>query len=109
MIIKITDDVITAMATFGDLIDGQTYDGKIPDGFLTDFKTGKYLLQNGLIVTNPDYADVTENPVKPSVMQTQLAALAYQQMTTQQTITDLQKQNAQMAYQLMTTQGGAKA
>lgn len=41
--------------------------------------------------------------------QKQLAALTYQQMTTQQTITDLQKQNAQMAYQLMTAQGGAKA
>lgn len=41
--------------------------------------------------------------------QQQLAALAYQQMTTQQTIADLQTQNAQMAYQLMTAQGGAKA
>lgn len=38
----------------------------------------------------------------------QIAQLAYQQMTTQQTITDLQTQNAQMAYQLM-TQGGKKA
>ena len=39
----------------------------------------------------------------------QVSELAYQQMTTQQTITDLQKQNAQMAYQLMTAQGGATA
>lgn len=45
----------------------------------------------------------------PTDAQQQLAALAYQQMTTQQTITDLQAQNAQMAYQLMTTQGGATA
>jgi len=43
--------------------------------------------------------------LKPSPTQQQLAALAYQQMTSQQTITDLQTQNAQMAYQLM-TQGG---
>lgn len=45
---------------------------------------------------------------QPSATETQLAALAYQQMTTQQTITDLQAQNAQMAYNLM-TQGGATA
>lgn len=37
----------------------------------------------------------------------QIAQIAYQQMTTQQTITNLQTQNAQMAYQLMTAQGGA--
>lgn len=45
---------------------------------------------------------------QPSAAETQLAALAYQQMITQKTITDLQTQNAQMAYRLM-TQGGATA
>lgn len=45
----------------------------------------------------------------PTDTQQQLAALSYQQIITQQTITDLQKQNAQMAYQLMTAQGGVKA
>ncbi|AVW08128.1 hypothetical protein DA076_10465 [Lactiplantibacillus plantarum] len=47
--------------------------------------------------------------LKPSPMHQQLAALAYQQMTAQQTITNLQAQNAQMAYQLMTAQGGTTA
>ncbi|MBP5807823.1 hypothetical protein [Lactiplantibacillus argentoratensis] len=46
---------------------------------------------------------------KPLSLAEQLAQMAYQQMTTQQTITDLQTQNAQMAYQLMTAQGGATA
>lgn len=42
-------------------------------------------------------------------LKTQVSELAYQQMITQKTITDLQKQNAQMAYKLMTAQGGATA
>lgn len=46
---------------------------------------------------------------QPSATETQMAALAYQQMITQKTITNLQTQNAQMAYQLMTAQGGTKA
>lgn len=57
-----------------------------------------------------DYLEAHPAPAPTATdIQQQLAALAYQQMTTQQTITDLQKQNAQMAYQLMTAQGGAKA
>ena len=43
-----------------------------------------------------------------SVIDKQLAAISYQQMTTTQGVTTLQTQNAQMAYQLM-TQGGATA
>lgn len=50
----------------------------------------------------------TEAAVVSNGLQQQVAILAYQQMTTQQTITDLQAQNAQMAYQLM-TQGGVIA
>ncbi|MCG0678372.1 hypothetical protein IMAU80009_03053 [Lactiplantibacillus plantarum] len=60
---------------------------------------------------NPNYTAPEESvfATTPSTAETQLAALAYQQMTTQQAIIDLQKQNAQMAYQLMTTKGGATA
>jgi len=49
---------------------------------------------------------ITQAP-QANALKIQVAALAYQQMITQKTITDLQTQNAQMAYQLMTAQGGA--
>ena len=48
---------------------------------------------------------ITQTP-QANVLKMQVAALAYQQMITQETITNLQTQNAQMAYQLMTAQGG---
>lgn len=52
-----------------------------------------------------DYLATHPAPVSTATdAQQQLAALAYQQMTTQQTITDLQTQNAQMAYKLMMMQ-----
>lgn len=66
--------------------------------------------QKWIGTTEADYLAAHPVPTATATdAQQQLAALAYQQMTTQQTITDLQKQNAQIAYQLMTAQGGTKA
>lgn len=101
---------IIGYAVTGSLTDAIVVD-KVPDDFMADFKPSFYLLKDGVIIENPNYTAPEESifAAVPSTTETQLAALAYQQMTTQQTITDLQTQNAQMAYQLMTTQGGARA
>ncbi|MBP5810053.1 DUF2977 domain-containing protein [Lactiplantibacillus argentoratensis] len=102
---------IIEFASLGDLTGSVDFNGKIPDDFEINFKSSFYLLQDGVIITNPDYTEPLELTPEagPTELETQLAALAYQQMTTQQTITNLQTQNAQMAYQLMTAQGGTKA
>lgn len=102
---------IIEFASLGDLTGSVEFDGKIPDDFEINFKSSFYLLQDGVIIANPNYTKPVESILEagPTELETQLATLAYQQMTTQQTITDLQAQNAQMAYQLMTTQGGATA
>lgn len=55
-----------------------------------------------------DYQKTHPSVIVPTELETQVAALAFQQVVNQQTITSLQTQNAQMAYQLM-TKGGATA
>lgn len=101
---------IIGYAVIGSLTDAIVVD-KVPDDFMANFKPSFYLLKDGVIIANPNYTAPEESvfATVPSTTETQLAALAYQQMTTQQAIVDLQKQNAQMAYQLMTTKGGATA
>jgi len=47
-----------------------------------------------------------EDAPQPTATETALAALSYQQMQSQQTISDLQTANAQLAYQVMTTTNG---
>ncbi|BAP85947.1 hypothetical protein LOOC260_114110 [Paucilactobacillus hokkaidonensis JCM 18461] len=100
---------IIGYAVTGSLTDAIIVD-KVPDDFMANFKPSFYLLKDGVIIANPNYTAPKESVLAtvPSTIETQLAALAYQQMTTQQTITYLQTQNAQMAYKLM-TQGGATA
>lgn len=111
MKIKVNEkNEILEYVNVGDFNDGQKYVGTLPDDFTASFKPSLWSLdKNGVIVKNPDYVEptITQN-LSPTPLQQQVAALAYQQMTSQQTITDLQTQNAQMAYQLM-TQGGVTA
>ena len=112
MLIKINDkNEIIEYADVGGMDGAQEFKGIRPDDFVESFKPSHYLLQNNEIAVNPNYEEpIVKIPEpEPAKAQQQLAALAYQQMTTQQTITDLQTQNAQMAYQLMTAQGGATA
>lgn len=103
------DNVILGYTNLGDLTDSVNFTGNIPNNFVNNFKSTYFVLNNDQITINPNYVEPNNTiTLPPSNVETQLAALAYQQMTSQQTITDLQTQNAQMAYQLM-TQGGVTA
>ncbi|PIO79999.1 hypothetical protein BSQ39_12985 [Loigolactobacillus backii] len=101
---------IIEYAILGDIPNSEEFTAMPPDDFESNFKPSFYLLQNNEIVKNTNYKESVESipMLSTTPLESQVAALAYQHMTAQQTITDLQTQNAQMAYQLM-TQGGAVA
>ncbi|BEI53939.1 DUF2977 domain-containing protein [Lactiplantibacillus plantarum] len=56
---------ITSYAIFGGLVGGIDYAGPIPDTFMVNFQSGRYLFQRNLIVVNPDYV-VPRMPIAPT-------------------------------------------
>lgn len=94
-----SDNTIAAYVNIGALTGSVNYDGVLPDNFVSDFKPNYFILNNDSIIINPNYVEPNNTiTLPPSNVETQLAALAYQQMTSQQTITDLQTQNESVKY-----------
>lgn len=106
------NNVIVGYETKGNSSAGIEYNpDTLPDDFEIKFKPSFYMIQDGLIVENPDYEEIEIPAVGPSTTEQQLAALGYQQMQDSQEKQALIKQNAQMAYQIMQIQqqlGGQK-
>lgn len=69
---------ITSYATFGGLVDGIDYAGPIPATFTLDFQSGRYLLQQNVIVVNPDYVAPSYPTEQPSDLQQAITALGEQ-------------------------------
>ncbi|MCT3032712.1 DUF2977 domain-containing protein [Pediococcus pentosaceus] len=112
LIVVNENNEIVQYASIGELPDSIEYDGAIPEDFIDKFKPSFYMIQDGVIVENPDYKEIKIPAVGPSTTEQQLAALGYQQMQDSQEKQVLIKQNAQMAYQIMQIQqqlGGQKA
>lgn len=107
------NNVIIGYANFGEIKNGVEFDeNKVPDDFYKKFKSSFYMLKNGEIVENPDYAEPEPPVIGPSNLEKQVAMIGYQQMQDNQDKQTLVKQNAQIAYQIMQIQqqlGGQKA
>ena len=90
---------ITGYSLNGGGVDTVEYSGKIPDDFVENFKPAFYLLQNGLIVTNPNYVAPTWEPSKGgsvwdavNAIGQQVATLSAQQLINTQDISDIKNQ-----------------
>lgn len=63
MLIKINDqNLILEYTTIGGLPDSIEYTGTIPDDFETKFKPSFYMLQDEVIVENPNYVEPANTP-----------------------------------------------
>ncbi|GJI52560.1 DUF2977 domain-containing protein [Lactiplantibacillus plantarum] len=84
---------ITGYVTTGSVDQGIEYTGTIPDGFETNFKPSFYLLQDSVIVANPNYvAPIEPTPDSgPTAEQESLTAMAQQMAVQQQHIASLEQ------------------
>ncbi len=72
LIVVNENNEIVQYASMGELPDSIEYDGAIPEDFREKFKPSFYMIQDGVIVENPDYVATTDSsePEGPTVMQT---------------------------------------
>ena len=106
------NQIIIGFVKIGALDGTVEYTGVVPDDFEVKFKPSFYMLQDGVIVENPNYVEPEPPVIGPSAIEQQVAAIGYQQMQDSQDKQKLVKQNAQIAYQVMQIQqqlGGQNA
>lgn len=99
------NNVIVGYQSWGNSSDGIEYDGALPDDFEVKFKPSFYMLQNEVIVENPNYVEPTVQipKVGPSKQDKINAQLILNQATQNETQA---KFNAQILLQL--AKGGTK-
>lgn len=83
---------IIAYASLGSIDGAIEYNGGVPDDFEENFKPSFYLLQNNVIVLNPNYTEPAQptTPTGPTTEQLMINQLGLQIATLTKTVAKLQ-------------------
>lgn len=83
---------IISYVLIGDMTDSIEFKGAVPDGFEENFKPSFYLLQNNMIVLNPNYTEPAQptTPTGPTTEQLMINQLGLQVVTLTKTVAKLQ-------------------
>ncbi|EPM7560448.1 DUF2977 domain-containing protein [Enterococcus faecium] len=99
---------VTSFAVIGEIEGATDYSGPFPENFFDDPFPTRYLLENGVLVEDPNFvAPAIPEDNGPSLgdqlkqVSQNLAKASFQLMTTQQQNQAAAKQNAAMAFEIM--------